>query len=174
MPLELFCLQEALKTYTRLKPVLEFGWSGKTANKTYSTSHLKFWNDHLSNIPSVGLEMDNTQETLWETVFSCDLDSFKETNTVDHTELNLYTDGSKINNNIGAGCCLIKNNIIIWEKSFRLPDTASVFQAEIFAVLKGAQPVSGRQLITMPISTGRSAEASLNGSSGVGREELMM
>ena len=36
------------------------------------------------------------------------------------------------------------------------------------------QPVSGRQLITMPVSTGRSAKASHNGSSGVGKEELMM
>jgi len=47
--------------------------------------------------------------------------------------VNFYTDGSKLNNQVGGGIYSEQLNI---RKSFRLPDHCSVFQAEVFAIIE--------------------------------------
>ncbi|XP_070854745.1 uncharacterized protein [Drosophila suzukii] len=47
--------------------------------------------------------------------------------------VNFYTDGSKLNNQVGGAIYSEQLNI---RKSFRLPDHCSVFQAEVFAIIE--------------------------------------
>ena len=50
----------------------------------------------------------------------------------------MFTDGSKYNGKVGAGVLIQRGQISLAELSFRLPDKASVFQAEIFAINQAA------------------------------------
>lgn len=52
---------------------------------------------------------------------------------VDEGHLNFFTDGSKLDNKVGGGVFCPDLNL---EKSFRLPDHCSVFQAEMIAIGK--------------------------------------
>ena len=51
-----------------------------------------------------------------------------------HSEYTAYTDGSKIDNQTGAGVIIYKKNEIIYRQSYSLPDKASIFQAELEAI----------------------------------------
>ena len=48
MPLHLFSHKEALAARLRLDDVLVFGWEGTNNKKTHSTSHLRHWQDKLT------------------------------------------------------------------------------------------------------------------------------
>ena len=55
-----------------------------------------------------------------------------------HSEYTAYTDGSKIDNHVGAGVIIYKKNEIIYRQSYSLPDKASIFQAELEAIRQAA------------------------------------
>ena len=58
-------------------------------------------------------------------------------NAVVHPEhLDIYTDGSKLDNGVGSGIYSGKLDLSI---SLRLPDYCSVFQAEMMAIYRPAQ-----------------------------------
>ena len=50
------------------------------------------------------------------------------------SQTTIYTDGSKINNRTGSGFVIYHKNIIIYRDNRRLPDSCTVFQAEIEAI----------------------------------------
>ena len=50
------------------------------------------------------------------------------------SEYTVYTDGSKTDNGTGAGFVIYKKRERIHTNSFSLPNTATVFQAEIIAI----------------------------------------
>lgn len=61
---------------------------------------------------------------------------WKEGNILRETDSVLYTDGSKMDCGVGAGVFSESNNI---SKKYRLPDTSSVFQAEVLAIWKACK-----------------------------------
>ena len=54
------------------------------------------------------------------------------------SELNIFTDGSKLDNRVGAGYVFYKVRSQIREEQFNLPEQCSVFQAEVLAIKKAA------------------------------------
>ncbi|XP_035214702.1 uncharacterized protein LOC118188390 [Stegodyphus dumicola] len=56
----------------------------------------------------------------------------------DGSHLEIFTDGSGINNQIGAAFVAFLDNRIIHTECYRLPDTATVFQAESYALRQAA------------------------------------
>ena len=56
-------------------------------------------------------------------------------NPITDFQILIYTDGSKIDNQVGAAFCCIKNNLIIHEWKSGLYSENSVFQAELTAIL---------------------------------------
>ena len=56
-----------------------------------------------------------------------------------HAELNFYTDGSKIDDRVGAGFVAFRGKNEIIAKNFSLPKICSVFQAEILAIREAAK-----------------------------------
>ena len=139
MLLNIFCEKEGLTAFLRLNRVLEFGWSGKYSNKTYSTSHMKFWMDKSNEIPDFYEGNDRTKELIWEKNFEVDLTSFKEKGLITYSEYNIFSDGSKIKDNVGAGFVVMKGNLAIAKRSFKLPSTTTVFQAEVVAILRALE-----------------------------------
>ncbi|XP_023235849.1 uncharacterized protein LOC111635190 [Centruroides sculpturatus] len=52
----------------------------------------------------------------------------------EHTDLTVYTDGSKCNNNVGSGFVAYLNNTEIASERYRLGADCTVFQAEMYAI----------------------------------------
>ena len=55
-----------------------------------------------------------------------------------HSEYTAYTDGSKIDDQTGAGIIIYKHREIIYKQSYSLPASASIFQAELEAIRQAA------------------------------------
>ena len=63
------------------------------------------------------------------------MDSFISRNNIILSEYNAFTDGSKIDELVGARFLLRRGKKVIKEDNFKLPDTVHmVFQAEVFAI----------------------------------------
>ena len=61
--------------------------------------------------------------------------SFHNTQTwVQHAQFTIYTDGSKMGNRVGAGFVSYHQGRSCHEAAYRLPEFATVFQAEILAI----------------------------------------
>ena len=59
------------------------------------------------------------------------------------SQLNVYNDGSKTDSHTGAGYVIIKGTTTIKEGMRRLPDEATVFQAELMAIQMTMVDLSG-------------------------------
>lgn len=143
-PLHLVALKEGLAAYQRLKPILSLQWEGVYQNLTHSTSHLKAW-EVISN--DLGLTnnviMDACSVRMPYTNFTVDSASFN--NMLDcqsPANINVYTDGSKMHNKVGAGVYIERNGDELIKSSTRLPDQATVFQAEIMAIKEAAESLT--------------------------------
>ncbi|XP_023237932.1 uncharacterized protein LOC111636823 [Centruroides sculpturatus] len=54
----------------------------------------------------------------------------------DRSDIDIYTDGFKVEGQVGASFLVIKDNEEIYQDQFRLDDRCSVYQAELFAILQ--------------------------------------
>ena len=75
----------------------------------------------------------------WEKRFYCDEKSLKKGEGPNNTHLlYIYTDGSKIDDKVGAGVAMFKGRSLEGSNSYRLKANTTVFQAEVYAILKAA------------------------------------
>ena len=139
MPLHLFCLQSALGSRIRQNDILKLDWDGMSNNKLHNTSHLKYWNMKLSEHGLNVNETDRCNTLRWNTGFKINRDSFSgHAKHRIHTQFNIYTDGSKQDGGVGSGFVIYNRNKPTFENFYKLPDHATVFQAEITAIEKAA------------------------------------
>ena len=139
-PIHLVCRQMALATRLRLQDVIEFGWSGTNNKKTHAHSHLKHWQDVLDKYEINPCHTDRCSMVRWSAGFRVNQDSFSgETKHRTRTQYNIYTDGSKIENQTGSGFATFTRGKEILAKHYRLPNHATVFQAEITAIAMAAR-----------------------------------
>ena len=134
-PLHLFCLKEALATHVRLQDLLHLDWPGINTNKTHSISHLRYWENKLNEHNIDVNALDRCQPISFTKQYKINLDSFdgkKKHRTA--TEYNIYTDGSLINGQVGAGLSICRGRGEIASNYLRLPDKSTVFQAELTAI----------------------------------------
>ena len=135
MPLHLFCLREGLATKLRLQHITRLNWRGDNKNKTHSTSHLRHWENMLTQLGIDITETDNQKPTWTKRRFKLNRSSFDgKAKHRTPTQCNIYTDGSRINEQTGCGYSVFTGSNETKSDHFRLPDYATVFQAEIVAV----------------------------------------
>ena len=68
------------------------------------------------------------------------MDSFDgESKHIQKAETTIYTDGSKTDHGVGAGFVIYHKNRRIHTESIHMPDTSTVFQAEIEAISHACQ-----------------------------------
>ena len=140
MPLHLFCRQEALSARIRLDTVTVFGWDGENKNKTHCKSHLRHWQDCLLRYEIRPDGSDRYNALKWSAGFRVNKDSFSgEAKHRAVTQFNVFTDGSRQNDQTGLGLAIYKGTKEIKAESFRLPDHATVFQAEVTAITKAVK-----------------------------------
>ena len=103
-PIPLFCQQEALATVTRLQDIISLDWEGTYNRKTHAISHLKHWatkiNEHNIQISNP----DRCNRPLGLAEYKINRDSFDgKTKHRRHTQYNVYTDGSRLDDQTGLG-----------------------------------------------------------------------
>ena len=140
-PLQLHLYKEALAAHSRIFHHETLEWEGVYKNLTHSVSHLKFWEL---------LRRDAGMETAEQVTDKCDIHVYSKRFIVDgesfvnmaerqnRLDCNVFTDGSKKDDKIGAGYHIQLQNGLILNDYFRLSDHATVFQAEIFAITEAA------------------------------------
>ena len=143
MPLHLFCQQEAMKARVRLDDVVELAWEGKNDKKTHAISHLKYWEETLKQHDISTYDNDKCASTRWNNGFRINRDSFDgKARHRSLTQFNIYTDGSRKDDQTGSGYAIYKHRQEIKSGSHRLPDHATVFQAEITAIQLAAEALT--------------------------------
>lgn len=147
MPLPLFLAKEALSTRIRLKHLLDLDWSGTNNGVRLPSSHLKHWNNLIfdCNLEPLLQQSDLIMRPIFVRKFQINTDSFQNPQKyLSHNDYSVYTDGSKTKNKVGAGFYIITPSKNTFSQCFRLPNYATVFQAEIFAIKEAAKSlVSG-------------------------------
>ena len=103
---------------------------------------MKYWTVIQEHLGLKAEQIDSCNEVIWEKQFNVDRSSFLENAKHIHSEVNVYTDGSKMSENIGAAFSLYEHNKLKTEQKFKLPNHCTVFQAEIKAVLEAARYLS--------------------------------
>ena len=139
MPLHLHCQKEALAARIRLNDVVGLTWVGYNDKKTHSKSHLYHWQQILDRYQINISHSDRCSELKWAAGFRVNRDSFTgDAKHRTHTQYNAYTDGSRLNERTGSGLVIYKGKNEVHTRSVRLPDHATVFQAEIAAIALAA------------------------------------
>ena len=139
-PLHLHCIQEGLAARLRLDEMLSLDWPGTNDKKTHSISHLQFWRTQLDASKLTTTNTDRCSIIKWNAGYSINRDSFdghKKHRGL--TQYNIFSDGSRQNNQSGAGFVICHGRNIVAEDHIRLPDYATVFQAEIVAIRLAVQ-----------------------------------
>ena len=74
---------------------------------------------------------DRCNQVIWEKHIKIDKASLlgRKSKYLD-SEITIYTDGSKIGGKVGSGFVVFKRKKVIFFQNARLPDKATVFQAE--------------------------------------------
>ena len=143
-PLHLWMEKEALCAFVRLAHLLPLTWSGVNKNKRRNVAHRRFWSYKLEEygLNALLLEVDVCYFLTPPLSFSILVDSYRDPEyyrrTLEIMSWRVWTDGSKQNNKVGSAFVLFKGLIHWVERKFRLPDTASVFQAELYAIFQAA------------------------------------
>ena len=142
MPLHLHIHKEGLRIYFRLNHELPLQWGGVYSNKTHAVSHCKFW-ELLAHDTGLQYSRDEVDECL---VAPPSLNFTLESRSFIHmaeyqepADCNVYTDGSKLDGRAGAGVFAMRNGKTILETKYRLPDEATVYQAEVLAIKQAAK-----------------------------------
>ena len=143
MPLPLFLFRSAILTYARIRKDDPITWEGMYANKNYSISHLRYWQlmaDKLG-LTILDVAMGHCNESAPDASYQVNLDSFQggEEYLSSSGGHDVYTDGSKMRGKTGAAYQIRKREEVVVEHKFRLPDGATIHQAETFAVFEAAK-----------------------------------
>ena len=142
MPLHLHLVKAAVSTFCRIHTQVPLEWEGVYSNKNHSISHRKYWQLMCEEIGIDGqlLQSDGCDLIAPEKHYRVDMDSFQGDRRFQQlSQYNIYTDGSKTGSNVGAGYVIMKRNTVIAEESLRLPVTATIFQAEVYAIMAAAR-----------------------------------
>ena len=138
IPCHLYLLKEALCAFVRLLPLMRLNWNGVTGNVNYSVSHRKYWYNLLDEFDIQGYEeLDTCYVINLPRSFKVWVEGFGDRGfylTLPRVRWEIYTDGSKLNGQVGAAYRIRRDGVIFFEGSARISDHSTVFQAELYAI----------------------------------------
>ena len=141
-PLHLHLIKEGLSAYLRIMGQTTMNWVGVYPNLTYSVSHLRFWEYMAQDfgLRDGQVEVDTCCVPCPERKFVLDTSSFVDMESCQaKVDCNVHTDGSKINDKVGSGVYIERKGVTLAESKVRIPDTSTVYQAEIQAIKEAAR-----------------------------------
>lgn len=141
IPLSLQAMKVGLSSRISLRNVIGSTWNSANAILDQKISHIKYWDQLIqdNNLEEFMAPDDFINLRMPFTRFHVITDSFSGNKKyLTPSEVNVYTDGSKFNDKVGAGVFITIDKDHSIARSFRLPNRASVFQAEVFAINQAA------------------------------------
>ena len=128
LPLKLHLEHSAISSYTRLKEVLTDTMHPKT--------HIAHWKQRITNLGIHIPETDKITKLNLHNKFVVNTQTFgpEYKKYLMHSQLNVYTDGSKTNTGTGAGYVVFDQKEMIHKDYIPLAPTATVYQAELLAI----------------------------------------
>ena len=143
IPVDLFLNEQAVNCAARLKAQGSWYSSWERSNNGRLQRHSSLLETAIDSLPCKGSAMDLTKPKLnLDTNYSIKIPDRSEypglLNTIPISDITCFTDGSKMEDSVGAGFVIYRNNNIIKEESLFLGANSTVFQAETVAVLKAA------------------------------------
>ena len=113
--------------------------------------HLKRWEKIAKDIDIGYDNNDYINVTHREKLYNVNTDSFDgKSKHLRCSQVNVYTDGSRLEDKCGSGYVIYKKGKEIFRKSSRLPDTSTVFQAEINGILLASKFLLNEKLTVKP------------------------
>ena len=104
---------------------------------------MKFLQTKLNKYNLDTRDTDNCNKLEWNTGFKLNRDSFDgKAKHRQPSEINAYTDGSKLDGRTGSGIAIYRGKDEIKADWLRLPDGCTVFQAEVAAIAKAATEIA--------------------------------
>ena len=104
-----------------------------------SKSHLQYWSQDLHSVITKTAD-DHCDTTIHDRFAKINTDSFDgKLIHIQKAETTIYTDGSKTEHGVGARFVIYYKNQRIHAESIHMPDTSTVFQAEIEAISHACQ-----------------------------------
>lgn len=113
MPLHLFILKEGLTSHRRLKGQTPIEWEGINTDLNHAISHCRYWMYLADDLKLEDMERrtDECTTPAPEQHFRLEIASFVEmAEHQRHVEYNVFTDGSKKDQLVGAGLIIIQQN----------------------------------------------------------------
>ena len=145
-PTRLLIEKLAVDFLIRYKDSATLTWDGLTRSKKQSKSHLRFLWDIVAPWGFNSVTTDDIRSLSPPRLYRVVTDSLnKNTKFLTQSQVNIYTDGSKTEEGVGAGYIVYKGKNIIISGEHRLGDECTVFQAEVFAIFE-----SVRRLFILP------------------------
>jgi len=143
IPIDLFLREQAANCAARLKAQgnWELSWERTTNGRLQR--HSSVIEDTLKSLPFNGESMDLTKPKLnLDANYSIAIPAREAypdiLDRLPASSIQCYTDGSKLEEKVGAGFVIYQNNTIIKEEALHLGAYSTVFQAETTAVLAAA------------------------------------
>jgi ribonuclease HI len=137
-PVHLRIHQLAMKSYIRTGRD-NGGWEGQCLARRKAIGHLKYWETRIAEVGEIG-EIDvDTGNCNGTNNFNVNLASLSEPGRFQkQSQINVYTDGSKCDGKVGWGFQIYMVKVPLGHDFARLPDWATVFQAEVMAIKMAA------------------------------------
>ena len=137
-PLDLFIECMAIKIHARIQKQVCSSWSG-IGKHPKDIGHLLIGKKWVSSIGIQGLPLDKVKKRIWNRKFEVlDFQTYKNDASENSSSVYCYTDGSKIENYAGFGYQIRAKHKEKSSKSIHLGNIATVFQAEVMAILNVA------------------------------------
>ena len=144
-PLHLWLFKEALCAYVRLAKQLLLTWPGTNKNKRGNIAHRRFWALKVEefDLSTLLLHVDSCYFQADRPLYIIRTDSFHKdisyVQQIPTTGWQIFTDGSKKDRKVGAAYIIFHDNSQYTSEKFRLPDTSSVYQAELYAIFRAVE-----------------------------------
>ncbi len=137
MPLHLHIQCEATLGYRRTMSSSLI--SHPCTRKETTDGHRQFCQRILDSIGAAELDQDwYSGEFLWNRSYQVNKDSFSLGEPGDGSHIEIYTDGSRLDEKAGSGVAIFEDGLVTEEMAHHLGTYATVFQSEVHAIKKAA------------------------------------
>ena len=141
-PLHLRLEKEALCAYIRLAKLLPLTWSGTNKNKRRNVAHRRFWANKVEeyDISALLFETDSCYSLAPQMMFTVYRESFHQYRVyfdqLGWGEWEVFTDGSKRNNRVGAAFIIRRFGLLWQENKYRFPIQRQSFRQSFLLSFK--------------------------------------
>ena len=157
-PIDLVIREAALKSYLRVNVHNRTKWDGLGSGKSFG--HLTWCRKIFDSMKVNPSGYDKTAYLNLSRHFRIDMESKKSGLPIADSYTQCFTDGSRLLERAGYGLCIVNGKSIVTKCNGYLGMNATVFQCEVYAIMKAAEIL--RKFDTLSVTIFTDSQAALN------------